>query len=461
MSAKTGSRAAQVSSCAAVSLCAFVLCMLSPLVQARALDAALPPEFVAELMDFPGLTHASKLAASKAQVAKLVDLAIANSPLVREAGLITQSSLQDIQAAKGGRLPQVSVSGLSMVNSPDVSQTTSINGQPTATVTAQLSVYDWGRIDAQVKGRESAANASREFQQQRRIDVAAEAVRSCLDLNRKKALLAVSTDYQKNVDMIFDMLRKIADSDAGRASELVQAKSRLLQAEYARQSALSKVSEADIILSRQLGNDQSLACHGIYALFLDEFNLKEKINQIAQLPSIRQLDEEYQQQMLSVEQISASRKPAIKFSASYGPLSTGLANYGSSLALSFSMPIFDGNTLQSSERSALEKANSVLERKEQAVRQLDYDYKALYEQAIDQKRIASEYTELIQVNELVRKNFFTQWMAVGHRSLFELLSVEAEHYSLRSAYINYLFDSMTGTAAILGKSGQLPGLTSY
>jgi adhesin transport system outer membrane protein len=57
---------------------------------------------------------------------------------------------------------------------------------------------------------------------------------------------------------------------------------------------------------------------------------------------------------------------------------------------------------------------------------------------------------LLEINQRVRDDFFIQWSALGRRTLFELLAIEAEQYSLRTGYILSLYDSMLSNANVYG-----------
>jgi len=63
---------------------------------------------------------------------------------------------------------------------------------------------------------------------------------------------------------------------------------------------------------------------------------------------------------------------------------------------------------------------------------------------------AVEYMSLLEINQRVRDDFFIQWSALGRRTLFELLAIEAEQYSLRTGYILSLYDSMLSNANVYG-----------
>jgi outer membrane protein TolC len=118
-------------------------------------------------------------------------------------------------------------------------------------------------------------------------------------------------------------------------------------------------------------------------------------------------------------------------------------------------PLYDGNTLKSAERESLERANAALERKEEAERQLISEIKQRHSQAIRNLARAEEYVSLLEINQKVRDDFFVQWVALGRRSLFELLAIEAEHFSLDTGYFTTLYDGMAGIAYLRATAGEL------
>ncbi len=399
----------------------------------------------------------TKLATLRA--AKLVRQAISQSPSVREARMIADAALRDVDYARAGKMPQVSIGAKSTVNTADAQSLLKSDGTPMATLNADMPVYDGGRVDAMVKGREAAVGSAMAIFAQRRQEAASDAVKACIDVERKQALQASAASYARNVEALVAMLKKIGDVDPGRASELVQARSRLLQAESSRQAAKAKVGEAQIQLERLVGAGHAGDCDSILPAFLQRPDLLAARDAAARSPAIVQIDEDYQQQLRAVDQIAASRKPQLRVAANYGPMNQGLNLYGATVALVASVVIYDGRGMESAERAAVDRAGSLIEKKGQALRQLDYDLQAAFEQADARWVTAREYTDLLKVNDIVRQNIFTQWMAMGRRTLFELLSTEAEQYSLQTNFVNALFDAASGFAAIQGKAALLPGLT--
>ena len=411
------------------------------------------------LMELSVQHNTDRAGQARLRAARLVRQAISQSPSVREARLAADAALQDVDYARAGKLPQLSVGAKSTVNTADSQSLLKADGTPMATLNADMPLYDWGRVDAAVKGREAAVGSALAIVDQRRLEAASDAVRTCIDLERRQALHASAASYVHNVEALVAMLKKIGDADPGRASELVQARSRLLQAESARQSARARVTEAQIQLERLVGSGNVAFCEGVLPAFLQRPDLLAARDAATRSPAIVQIDEDYQQQLRAVDQIAASRKPQVRVAANYGPMNQGLNLYGATVAVVASMVIYDGKALQSAERAAVDRAGSLIEKKGQALRELDYDMQAVYEQADAQWAMAREYTDLLKVNDIVRQNIFTQWMAMGRRTLFELLSVEAEQYSLQTNFVNALFDAASGFAAIHGKAAQLPGLT--
>ena len=118
-------------------------------------DAAL-----AGLMDLSLQENADRAQQARVRAARLVRQAISQSPSVREARLAADAALQEVDYARAGRLPQVSVGAKSTVNTADSQSLLKSDGTPMATLNADMPLYDWGRVDAAVKGREAAVGSA-------------------------------------------------------------------------------------------------------------------------------------------------------------------------------------------------------------------------------------------------------------------------------------------------------------
>ena len=406
------------------------------------------------LRNFSRLNRQEVLDEAGKRTRELVSHALQFSPNVREAGYTAAAAEQDIGVAKSAKLPQIFASGQSLMTTGDIAQSSKATGKPSLTLSAQMPVYDWGRIEANIKGRESALTGAIARAALIERQTAADAILNCLELNKSRALLASNTEYLLKIKSFVDMLTKVVEADPGRAAEQVQAKSRLLQAVSTDETMRSKVQEVRIRLERILGQDQAKLCEGVGLNFLAKPDIEQIATNLKQHPQIIQLEAETQQLQKNIDQISASRKPQVLLRGEHAPVSASLTNdYQQSLSVVISAPLYDGRSLESQERAAIERVSSADERATYALKQLNTDLRERYKAAVSNLRRAEEYVGLLEINNKVREDFFLQWAALGRRSLFELLAIEAEQYSLQLGYFTALYDGLSGIAYVSSQAG--------
>jgi len=56
--------------------------------------------------------------------------------------------------------------------------------------------------------------------------------------------------------------------------------------------------------------------------------------------------------------------------------------------------------------------------------------------------------DVLKNSDRVRSDTVQQWRQIGRRSLFDVMSAESDHYSLRIAYVNALHDAQQSTALL-------------
>ncbi len=380
------------------------------------------------------------------------------SPQIRESASSALAANQDLQAAKGAKLPLVTGSSQSIYRTGDLAINSRATGKPSVTVSAQLPIYDWGRIDANIRGRESALEAAYARKELVNRQLAIDVSSNCLDYTKQRALLSANLEYLQKIQALVDKLNKISEIDPGREGELVQTKSRLLQARSSAETLKVRLKEIAYRLERLLGAEYVDLCDGIGPWFLPIKGKENLTKTIENHPQIKILEFDYQQLRSNIEQISASRKPLVLLRAEHAPMAASITNdYAQTLSVVVSAPLFDGNTLRSSELAALERANAATERLEQARRTLQADISERATQAENNLRRVTEFSDLLIINSQVRDNFFIQWAALGRRTLFELLAIEAEQFSILSGYYNALYDAMIANAVVAGTIGLLTG----
>lgn len=408
------------------------------------------------LRNFAMLATPANVELSILKLRQLVRMAEDYSPARREGTYNIIAASQDIEAAKGARMPQVTVTGQSLYSDGDMARASRATGKPSVVLAAQYALYDWGRINANIQGREQAREAA--YARQTLIDrqIAVDAASTCLELNKQRAVLTANLEYLQKLNSLKEMLARIVAEDSGRSSELVQVRSRLLQGESQAELIKSKVREINIRLERLLGHGNSEICVDIGAGLMSRPPEDDILRLIDEHPQIKALQAEYQQALKNAEQIGATRKPQVTLRAEQSPIAASVTNdYQQVVTLAATVPLYDGKTLLSSERAALERASAVTERIETARNQLSADLRERAKFAAANLQRASDFVGLLEINDKVRKDFFEQWSSLGRRTLFELLAIEAEQLTLQSGYFTALYDGMIGVANVRGNIGLL------
>lgn len=409
-----------------------------------------------ELKRFSLLATADRIAESNLRQKQIIQGALLYSPTGREILASLSAASLDTVAAQGAKVPQVTATVQSSMTEGDIVPASKNRGSPGAILQASYVLYDWGRIDANIKGRKETELSLYARQSLLARQVAIEALGACLELNKQRALLTANIDYVNKIKDLVGRLNRVVESDPGRAGELVQTKSRMLQADSSIETARTKVAEVKIRLERILGPNQTQQCEGLGASLLNPPALNYVLDTISIHPQVKIVEADYRLNLSAVEQLAAARKPQASVVAAHAPVSLGFSqDYAQSITLSVTAPLYDGNTLKSSERASLERANAALERKEETIRQLTDDIKQRHSQAVRNLARAEEYVNLLAINKQVRDDFFVQWVALGRRSLFELLAIEAEQFSLDTGYFTALYDGMTGIAYLRATAGEL------
>ncbi len=418
--------------------------------------ASMPMAEYIELKKFKQIGSAGRIAESNLRQREIIEKALANSATARELSASQLAAGQDVLAARGAKAPQVNVFTQSIISEGDLAQANKNRGSPGASVQATYVVYDWGRIDAIVRVRKETETALYARKNLVARQVSTDALAACLELNKQRALLNANINYVDKIRNLVARLNKVVESDPGRAGELVQTRSRMLQAESSIETVRTKVAEVKYRLERLLGPNNSHQCEGLGASLLTPPELTAVLESIRIHPQVQIVESDYRQNLSAVDQLAATRKPQASVIAAHAPVSLGFTqDYAQTITMTITAPIFDGNTLKSSERAALERANAALERKEETVRQLTDDIKQRYSQAVRNLARAEEYVSLLEINQKVRDDFFVQWVALGRRSLFELLAIEAEQFSLDTGYFTTLYDGMAGIAFLRATAGEL------
>lgn len=170
---------------------------------------------------------------------RAVEAAVTRSPKILRTKGEQQAALSDIDEAKGQRWPQVDVGtqtqAVQFGKGSDREQ-----GTGGINVAVSTMLYDWGRVDHTIESRERLAVASDENLAAEMENLGFEVVTTLVELGKQRIIGDLSQDFANRMKELVEMLAGIVAVDAGRTSELTQAKARLLQAQALRDAAGAK-----------------------------------------------------------------------------------------------------------------------------------------------------------------------------------------------------------------------------
>ena len=424
-----------------------------------------------------GLTRANDelprpiVLANEAQISRALEplraaasAAVVRSASVREAAAGVRASLQDVREAQAARAPQLSLevtSRYTQVSTNSAAQ--SLRGTPYFIANATLPVYDFGRISAQVDSRMAASDAQDQRLRAVYENVAGDTVIALVELARSRALTVATDRYFDRIGQLARMITELIREDRGRTGELTQVQSRLLQAAAARSTIESRLRETEISLSRLLGDDaqakaliDAASTAVVMNALLTPPALEPLLAAIDRHPVIRQLVAETEAQSQLAKSLGSARFPQFSVVAGRTPINPGATTqYLDFAGLTMTVPLYRGGGDVAAERSARERELSVKERRDQTERDINARIRLLHQNATSQLARADEYAQLLQISDRVRQDFYEQWSQLGRRSLFELLSAEIEHHSVRLAWINSVHDSLAAQMRMRAEAGSL------
>ena len=390
--------------------------------------------------------------------------AVNQSPAVREASAGVRAAVQDVREAQAARYPQLSVELASRYTQAAAnSAAQSLRGTPYYIANATLPVYDFGRISAQVDSRLAASDAQDERLRAVYESVAGDTVIALVELARNRALLAATDRYLDRIGQLARMITELIREDRGRSGELTQVQSRLLQASAARSIIESRMRETEIALSRLLGESaqakfliEAASQPSVMNAVLTPPALEPFLAAIGRHPVMKQLEAEREAQSQLANSLGSARFPQVSVVAGRTPINPGATTqYLDYAGVTMSVPLYRGGGDVAAERSARERALSVRERREQTERDLTARVRLSHQNMTSQLARADEYAHLLQISDRVRLDFYEQWIQLGRRSLFELLSAESEHHTHRLAWISSVHDSLVSQMRMRAEAGSL------
>lgn len=394
------------------------------------------------------------------QLAGVAREAVAASADARGAEHGALAAQQDLRQTEAGRSAGITLGGTLGVGQNRVGDTTrSVSGLGQASLNVSAPLYDGGRLDQLGSWRQRLLEAGTVGVAASRERAVQEALATVIDRNRWRLQLRVYQQYVAKMTCLTQSVERIVAQDRGRASELLQARKGLRQAEIARDEAVAALRQADARLRLLVGgNVAPWGAVGVPLLEVPE--LPQVLEAIAQSPEVRQLRLQADAQESLARATRAEGAPQLRWQvgANAGRADqVNSAGWNAGLTLTYTLD--DGGALAAGSRAALERASAARRTQEARVTERSKAAGTQHDAARSAFQRVQHYAGVLADSDQLRNATFEQWSKLGRRSLFDLMSAEAEHYQLRLAYVNALHDGFQASLALRASgAGLLPWL---
>ncbi len=389
----------------------------------------------------------SEADAARRELQGMVGEALRRSHAIGAAKLLAEAAAIDVNEARSGRLPQVSINGgfnalESRVNG--IEESRGKQGRVGLNVTAPL--YDGGRTNDLTDWRKSLAEAARLGEVSTQEQVALQTVSLAIERSRYRLQVQVYQQYSRKMSCLVEALETIVRADKGRTSELVQAQKNLQQAEISQSQTLSMVRQIEIRLRRFVG-DGLPPTHGLSAVLLAVPALPEVLAQADNATEIAQLAAQADAADAYSRSIRALQKPQVNLVISGNRTSGAGDSAVYSAGVNVNMPLYNASTGYAIE-SSRKRAEATRLQRADALESRRFRIAEVHEQSLSSFDRARRVVDVLRDSDRVRNFTLQQWQQLGRRSLFDVMASEGDHYGLRVAYVNALYDGEQSNALL-------------
>lgn len=392
------------------------------------------------------------------QLQQMVREALSRSHAVGASALLAEAALQDINETRAARALQANVGGgIGPGGSKTVGIAETSATQLRASINVSKTVYDGGRTERLVDWRTQLAELARFGYLSKQEQISLMTVTLALERSRYRMQTQVYRQSARKMSCLVEALDTIVRADRGRASELVQAKKSLQQAELAQEQSQSMVRQIEIRLRRLVGDGLPPA-DGLSTVFSGVPPLEQLVADVEKSPDVAGLDAQaaaagryasaVEVSGRPVVSLAASGNSALSFNSSQGGNRSNSQNGSYSVGVLFSVPLLSPG-LESATDAARKRAQAARLQRADEVESRRFRVAEIHEQALSSVDRARRVAAVLRESEQVRNFTLQQWQQLGRRSLFDVMGAETEHYSLRVAYVNALHDVQLLNANLL------------
>lgn len=377
----------------------------------------------------------------------MVQEALRRSQTVGAAALLAQAAQSDLSEVRASGLPQASLSAsLSHTGSQSGTAPTSSGVQSRASLNIGAPLYDGGRLNRLSDWRGQLAEAAQQGQLSAREQVALQTVSLALERSRYRLQAQVYQQHARKTGCLVEALQSIVNADKGRASELVQARKTLQQTEMSYAQTMSQVRQTELRLRRFVG-DGLPPVDGLSSVLIAVPSLAEVQADAARAADIKLLTAQADAADQYASAVRASGKPQVGWTVS-GSKALGVGSpAGWSAGVNVTIPLLNPG-LEHAAGAAELRARAARMQRDDAIDGRVARAGDVHEQAITAFDRARRVVDVLRDSNQVRAFTLQQWQQLGKRSLFDVMSSESDHYGLRVAYVNALYDGQQANALL-------------
>jgi outer membrane protein, adhesin transport system len=384
----------------------------------------------------------------------MVAEALSRSHQVGAAKLMAEAAQDDIREAQAGKAIQASVgAGVGPGGSSSLAGTETSALQVRGNINVGQLLYDGGRVDRLTDWRTQLAESARHGALNVQEQLALNTVSLALERSRFRQQVVVYGQYVRKMACIVEALETIVRADRGRASELVQARKSMQQAEMAQAQAQSQARQVEVRLRRLVG-DGLPGTEGMAAVLLAVAPVEELVAGVERSAEVAALAAQATAMNRLAEAIAAGRNPQLSWTVTGSQaLSSGgsrgnTRNGSFAIGLALNVPLAAPSIAPASE-AARKRARAAELQRAELLEQRRFRVAEVHEQTSASFDRARRVGAVLRDSQQVRNFTLQQWQQLGRRSLFDVMGAEAEHYNLRIAYVNALHDGQQLNANLL------------
>jgi adhesin transport system outer membrane protein len=400
----------------------------------------------------PGVSYGGKPVAGdaggpRASLQSMVQEAVRRSQSIGAARLLAEAAAADVDETRMSSRPQAGLTGTLGRVGTSAPNTESLSGnQARLGLSISAPLFDGGRITQLTDWRSHLAEAARLGQLSAQEQVALQTVSLALDRSRYRMQAQVYQQYSRKMSCLVEALETIVRADKGRTSELVQAQKNQQQADLQQVQTLSMVRQIEVKLRRFVG-DGLPPTEGLSSVLLDVPKLDELLAQADRAAEIAQLDQQAEAADSYARAVVAGQKPQVNWTVGGSKAKGAGDGTNWSAGVSFNIPLYNASNEYSS-AAARKRAEAAKLQRADALEGRRFRMSEVHEQATSAFDRAQRVISVLRDSDRVRNFTLQQWQQLGRRSLFDVMAAEGDHYGLRVAYVNALYDGEQANALL-------------